>query len=88
MEAIRISKVVEKDGEIKVTGLPFKQGQKIDLILLGESRPKAAHTPRLTSKKLLRSGLVGIWKDRTDITDSASHARRLRDEAQNRADQR
>ena len=32
MRAIRISKIVEKDGKIKVTGLPFTQGQKVDLI--------------------------------------------------------
>ncbi len=71
MEAIRISKILKKDGEIKVTGLPFKQGQKVELILLGESKQKATHTRRLTSRELLSSGLVGLWKNRTDITDNA-----------------
>ncbi len=87
MEAIRISKIVEKDGEIVVTGLPYKQGQKVDLILLAESKQQATGACPLTSKKLLASGIIGIWQDRADITDSALYARRLRDEAQNRSHQ-
>ena len=36
MDAIRIQKVVEKDGEIQMKGLPFKKGQNIQMILLVE----------------------------------------------------
>jgi hypothetical protein len=85
MDAIRISKTVKKDGEIKVTGLPFKQGEKVELILLGESGARTVTARPLTSKELLRSGLVGIWRDRPDVVESGSYARSLRDEAQNRA---
>lgn len=32
----------------------------------------------LTTKELLESGLVGIWKDRTDIGDTLDFVRELR----------
>jgi hypothetical protein len=81
MEAIRIHKIVEKDGEILVTGLPYKKGQIIEVILLPESSTKSLKK-NLTAKELLNSGLVGLWKDREDIKDSADYARQLREKAQ------
>jgi hypothetical protein len=83
MEAIRIHKVVEKDGEITMTGLPFKKGQRVEMILM----PEVASTPqrpKLTTRQLRRSVLIGLWKDRTDIQDSALYARQLRERAQRR----
>ena len=38
----------------------------------------------MTGKDLLKSGLVGMWADRTDIDDSATYARKLRAQAQTR----
>jgi hypothetical protein len=38
----------------------------------------------MTAKDLLESGLVGMWKDRDDIKDSAAYARELREQAQRR----
>lgn len=83
MEAIRIHKTVEKDGEILVTGLPFRKGQDIELIVLPETRPSNERPP-LTSRDLLNSGLIGLWKDRDDIGDSVEFARHLREKAQRR----
>ena len=83
MEAIRFHKIVEKDGEILVKGLPFKKGQHIEMIVLMESSDRS-ELPPLTAKKLLNSGLIGLWKDRTDIEDSAIYARQLREQAQRR----
>jgi len=83
MEAIRIQKVVEKDGEIFMRGLPFKQGQHLEMILLIEP----SNTPGqryFTADRLHRSGLIGLWKDRKDIADSVVYARQLREQAQNR----
>jgi len=83
MEAIRINKLVEKDGEISLTGLPCKKGQRIEMIIL----PESSNVPEgnyMTVKDLLESGLVGIWKDRDDIKDSAVYARQLREQAQRR----
>jgi hypothetical protein len=41
---------------------------------------------RLTVRQLRQSGLIGMWKDRDDIRDSAAYARRLREQAQRRGD--
>ncbi len=38
----------------------------------------------VTLGQLLESGLVGLWKDRTDIDDSIEFARRLRQRASRR----
>jgi len=39
---------------------------------------------RLTVRKLRQSGLIGLWKNRDDITNSAAYARQLREQAQQR----
>jgi hypothetical protein len=82
MEAIKINKIIEKDGEISLTGLPYKKGQRIEMTILPESStiPEGNY---MTVKDLLESGLVGMWKDR-DIKDSVAYARQLREEAQTR----
>lgn len=83
MEAVRVHQVVEKDGEILVTGLPCKKGQQVEMIVLIE--PVAIpERPRLTARQLRHFGLIGLWKDREDITDSAAYARQLRERAQRR----
>jgi len=82
MEAIRLQRAVEKDGEIFLTGLPYKKGQFIEMILLSEASTTPNH-PRLTARQLLHSDLVGLWKDRSDIEDSSAYARQLREMAQN-----
>jgi hypothetical protein len=62
MEAIRLHKVVEKDGEISATGLPCKKGQCIKMILLIEPSPIPEATYP-TARQLLNSGLIGLWED-------------------------
>lgn len=37
--------------------------------------------PRMTIRQFRESGLIGMWKDRDDIQDSATYARQLREEA-------
>ena len=60
---------------------PEQQRQVLDFTRsLVLSVPK----PCLTASQLLRSGLVGLWKDREDIEDSAECARQLRKQAQRR----
>ncbi len=80
MQAIKILDVVKKDGEIKMTGLPLKKGQRFELIVITEPATEASG---LSAQNLLKSKIVGLWKDRP-IEDSAMFARKLRDEAQNR----
>jgi len=83
MDAIRIQKVVEKDGEIQMKGLPLKKGQHVEMILLVEP-PDAPVQHHITSDRLSSSRLIGLWKDRKDIGDSAVYARQLRERAQSR----
>lgn len=83
MEAVRLHRVLEKDGELLITDLPCKKGQRVEVIVLPE--PPAPPQPlRLTAKRLRESGVVGLWQDREDVTDSAAYARQLREEAQRR----
>lgn len=83
MEAVRLQRIIEKDGELLLTDLPCKKGQSVEVIVLSEPLVPAK-PPRLTAKQLLESGLVGLWWDREDITDSVAYARQLREEAQRR----
>jgi len=82
MEALRVERIFERDGEIEVTGLPYKKGQRIEIILLPQ--PKRKKRPRMTVGQFRQSGLIGIWKDRDDIQDSSVYARQLREQAQHR----
>ena len=81
MQAIKILEIVKKDGEIKMSGLPLKKGQRIEMIVMTE--PAITESIGATAQNLLKSKIVGLWKDRP-IEDSAMFARKLRDEAQNR----
>ncbi|HEV8716966.1 MAG TPA: hypothetical protein VGX03_29620 [Candidatus Binatia bacterium] len=83
MEAVRLHKVLEKDGELLLTDLPCKKGQRVEIIVLPEP-PIPPQPHRFTAKQLLKSEVVGLWQDREDIADSAAYARQLREEAQRR----
>jgi hypothetical protein len=83
MEAIRLQRAIEKDGEIFLTGLPYKKGQQVEMILLSDAS-MARNGSRLTARQLLHSELVGLWEDRSDVQDSAAYARELREQAQSR----
>jgi hypothetical protein len=82
MNSINLDSVLSKDGELSINGLPFKKGDRVRMTIrkavVGKKRIP------LTGKKLLESGLVGIWEDRTDIGDSVQFARKLREKAQRR----
>ena len=81
MQAIKILEIVKKDGEIKMSGLPLKKGQRVEMIVMTE--PIITASIGATAQNLLKSKIVGLWKDRPS-EDSTMSARRLRDEAQNR----
>ena len=75
MEAYRSEQVLGKDGEIVVTGLPFKRGQSVEVIVFPHD-PTETGPGRLTAGQLRKSGLIGLWKDRDDIPDGASYQSR------------
>lgn len=82
MDSINLDAVLNKDGEISINGLPFKKGDRVKMTIRKEVATKK-RIP-LTGKRLLESGLVGMWEDRTDIGDSVEFARKLRENAQRR----
>ena len=84
MEAIRVEKIV-RDGQITVKDLPYEEGQVVEVILLARPQETVPRS-RLTARQLRQSGIIGLWRDRTDIKDSATYARQLREQAQNRGD--
>jgi hypothetical protein len=85
MEAVQRQQVMTRDGEILITGLPYKRGQAVEVIIF---RPPETPLPRarLTVGQLRKSGLIGLWQDRDDIGDSSVYARQLREQAQERGD--
>ena len=83
MQAIRVQQIVIKSGELTITNLPVEKGQQVEVLLLFPSSEMPKRS-RLTARQLLNSGLIGLWKDRTDINDSAVYARQLREQAQRR----
>ncbi len=80
MDTIRISLTLEKDGEIHLSDLPLKRGQRVAMLV----RPEAdqIERPALTADRLLGSGLIGIWRDRDYLGESAEYARQLREQTQ------
>jgi hypothetical protein len=83
MEAIRVQQTVQKKGELTLRNLPVEKGQQVEVLLLFTPAEKSIR-PRLTARQLLQSDLIGLWKDRSDITDSSTYARKLREQAQTR----
>jgi hypothetical protein len=80
MEAIRLQQVIAKNGEIYFKNLPLVEGQEVEVIIL--LIPKPLSKKLFTARQLLNSGLIGLWEERSDITDSLSYARELREKAQ------
>jgi len=89
MEAVRLEQRLKEGGEIVITGLPSRRGQWVEVIVLPQPQIQTTEArPHPTVGQLRRSGLIGLWKDRTDIEDSTLYARCLREQAQNRGDAR
>jgi hypothetical protein len=64
---------------------PERWGTVLAMLTALQDEPGAEPaTPIRTAADVLKSGLVGIWADRTDITDNHEFARRLRYEAEHR----
>lgn len=87
MEAVQVKQVMTQDGEVLITGLPYKKGQLVEITVLAQA-PTSAPRGRLTVGRLRQSGLIGLWQERDDIADSAVYARQLREQAQWRGDVR
>ena len=75
MSTMRFRTRLEHDGEIMLKGIPAKKGEEADITVRVVRRKRARY---ITLGELLRSDIVGIWSDRTDIGDSVEYARELR----------
>jgi hypothetical protein len=82
MQAIRLQQTIKKDSEIYLSDLPVFQGQEVEVIVLISPLPEPKKT--FTARQLLDSGLIGVWENRTDIKDSLTYARQLRDQSQSK----
>ena len=76
MAALRIRRVLDRDGKITLTGLPGRKGDEAEIIVIFE---RGKH---MTLGELLESDAVGLWKDREDIGDSVEFAAKLRKRAE------
>ncbi|WP_032914618.1 hypothetical protein [Leptospira santarosai] len=72
----KLQAIIKRDGELHLTGLPFKKGESVEILM--ESSHRSLTEPRMTVKKLRESGMIGLWKNRSDITDSVVYSRELR----------
>ena len=82
MDSLRIFTTIEQDGELRLSNLPLKRGQRVELVVRTES--DRTDRPALTAEHLLATNLVGLWADRADLSDSVTFARQLREAAQRR----
>ena len=78
MEAVRKHAMVEEDGRVTIGGLPYKKGDRVEVIVMKERKRG------MTVRQLLQSPVVGMWEDRNDIADSSEFARELRRKAERR----
>lgn len=81
METIIVKGVITDDGQLKVEIPDDLPPGPVEV----EIRTKATKVEGVTLGELLESGLVGLWKDRDDITDSVEFARELRKRASRRS---
>lgn len=80
MQAIRLQQTIEEGSEIHLSDLSVFQGQEVEVIVL--ISPLSESKKTFTVRQLLDSGLIGVWENRTDIKDSLTYARQLRNQPQ------
>lgn len=80
MEGIVIYKVLGKSKTVTLTGLPFEEGDEIEITVHRMTREETKPFP--TVQDWRDSGLIGMWADRDDINDSALYVEGLRERLQ------
>ena len=74
----------EDDGRIKELRIKDIEQMELEALPLFSEEDTKPKTGRELLQALRANGLIGIWKDRTDVGDSSAFARKLREEAQTR----
>ena len=83
VKTISISTEVPPSREVRITLPEEIPLGPVELTVIVSSGEEAA---KVTLGDLLNSEFFGMWRDRSDITDSAEFARSLRDEAWRRSE--
>jgi hypothetical protein len=72
---------IKSGGRISLRSSKLKAGTRAEVIVLVEPSQTPAEKS-MTAADLLKSGLVGMWVDRKEISDSLEFARNLRQKAE------
>ena len=82
MDTIILQGRITEDGQLEIDLPDDLQPGPVEVEI---RQPDGANEIKgVTLGELLNSGLVGLWKDRTDIGDSVEYARELRRRASRR----
>jgi len=64
LEAIKYRAIVEKDGEIRLTDVPFRKGQRVEMIILVEPGEGSVAPAALAAFDVVRINTAGFRFDR------------------------
>ena len=64
MEAIKYRAIIEKDGEIRLTDVPFRKGQRVEMIILVEPGEGSVAPAALAAFDVVRINTAGFRFDR------------------------
>ena len=76
---------IKSGGLVSLRSRKLKAGTIAEVIVLVEPAETTVEKS-MTGADLLKSGLVGIWAERKDISDSLEFARQLRQKAEKRGE--
>ena len=80
MKTYNFKKKIPKNRKIELELPEDAPTGDVELVLVVS--PEKERSSESNVQEILNSGLVGIWKDRKDITDSVEYARELRRKAE------
>lgn len=80
IRTINLTTQIPPSRELRITLPPDVPPGLVEMVIVFAPRS----SPSRTLGDLARSEFIGMWRDRTDIGDSAEFARRLRTEAWSR----
>jgi len=64
LEAIKYRAIIEKDGEIRLTDVPFRKGQRVEMIILVEPGEGSVAPAALAAFDVVRINTAGFRFDR------------------------
>ena len=71
MNSIKLNTVLEKDGEIKIDGVPYKKGDKVEMLIQLDSETEQEHMNRVLSLPKHKLGSVSSVLNRESLYRNA-----------------